>query len=299
MYDNVFLFIKLVDFASYSNLARAVKIPQPSISRKIQQLEEHLQVRLLHRDNRNFSLTNAGEDLYNRFKASEQALAQDLESVWLLQPQNLEGTLRVALAPSLAEELVVPKLARFNARYPKVVLQISMLASSFDLTVKNFDLALGVRPLAASDFVKVQILRKFCLKFYASANYALQHKIPVQPLDLERHQLIGGAIVKQKSSFVMHNLTTGHEETVYLHSCINHDSVYQSLNIAKGGEFIFSALDFVMQSRIQDGSFIEILPEYILKEIPCYLTQNTATQNLLTNEFAKFLTQCISEGISK
>lgn len=297
MYDNVFLFIKLVDFASYSNLARVVKISQSSITRKIQQLEEHLQVRLLHRDNRNFSLTHAGEDLYNRFKTSEQALTQDLESVWLLQPQNLEGTLRVALAPSLAEEFVVPKLARFNLRYPKVTLQISMLASSFDLTAKNFDLALGVRPLAVSDIVTSRIIRKFCLKLYAAANYSTRHEIPTQPFDLEQHKLIGGAIIKQKSNFVMHNLTTGHEDTVYLHSCINHDSVYQSLSIASGGEFIFSAPDFVMQSRVQDGSFIEILPEYILKEIPCYLTHVTATQNLLTNEFAKFLTQCISEDV--
>ncbi len=295
MYNDIFLFIKLVDLESYSTTAKILHLQQSTITRKIQTLEEKLNVRLFHRNTHSLTLTEAGHNLYNKFKYYEQFLSNNLQAMRTLTDNDFSGIIRVALAPIVAEQLVIPQLANFNAQFPKISLHITMRATSFDLIKEGFDIALGVRKLANSDIIDEKILKKFQIKLFTTSEYGAKHKLPQFPEDLHQHKLINGAIDRQNKKFIIKNLVTQKEETIYLNSRINHDDVYLSIRLAENGDFIFGAPDCIMQERVKSGKFIEVLPDYVLKEIPCYLTQNIITQNSLTRKFAQFLSQCIVE----
>lgn len=61
-------FTTIVDCNSFTEAAEQCYISQSAISQQIQALEKELGVELIHRENRRFSLTPAGEYFYRQSK---------------------------------------------------------------------------------------------------------------------------------------------------------------------------------------------------------------------------------------
>ncbi|RWX12877.1 LysR family transcriptional regulator [Rhizobium leguminosarum] len=59
------MFTKVVEAGSFSAAARALGLPKTSVSRQVQQLEEALGVRLLHRTTRKLELTAMGRAYFD------------------------------------------------------------------------------------------------------------------------------------------------------------------------------------------------------------------------------------------
>ncbi len=60
-------FKKIVDLGSFSKAAESLGITPPAISKQIREHEKFLNVQLLRRNTRSFTLTKAGEEAYNYF----------------------------------------------------------------------------------------------------------------------------------------------------------------------------------------------------------------------------------------
>lgn len=61
-------FIAVVDRGSFTEAAEQCYISQSAVSQQIRALEKELGVELLHRENRRFTLTPAGEYFYSQSK---------------------------------------------------------------------------------------------------------------------------------------------------------------------------------------------------------------------------------------
>lgn len=70
-------FCAIIDEGSFTEAAEKCFISQSAISQQIQSLEKELGVKLIHRENRRFSLTHAGEYLYRH----GTALLSEAESI--------------------------------------------------------------------------------------------------------------------------------------------------------------------------------------------------------------------------
>ncbi len=64
--NDLYYFVQVVDHGGYAAAARANHIQNSKLSRRIQQLEERLGVRLLNRSSRRFSVTEIGREYYDR-----------------------------------------------------------------------------------------------------------------------------------------------------------------------------------------------------------------------------------------
>ena len=62
--DAMRLFIRVADAGSFSRAAADLSIGQPTVSRRIQDLEHQLGAELFHRTTRALSLTEAGQRFY-------------------------------------------------------------------------------------------------------------------------------------------------------------------------------------------------------------------------------------------
>ena len=60
-YDDILLFVKLVNIGTFSGLAKSINVTQSTISKKIQKLEQQLNLQLIHRNSRTLELTADGE----------------------------------------------------------------------------------------------------------------------------------------------------------------------------------------------------------------------------------------------
>ena len=66
MIDEIEVFIKVAELGSFSAAAESLNLPQSTVSRRIQRLEDQLEVRLLNRTTRLVKMTTAGQEYYDR-----------------------------------------------------------------------------------------------------------------------------------------------------------------------------------------------------------------------------------------
>jgi len=103
--------------------ARArLHVTQPTVSKMIQQLEQSLDLALLDRAGKRFTLTDAGKVVLSR---AHTLLALHAElKVELRDLQHLErGELRVGVSPQTHSTLA-PWLAEYHQRYPGIELKM-------------------------------------------------------------------------------------------------------------------------------------------------------------------------------
>ena len=117
-------FIEVADHGSFSKAALALHISQPAISKRIQVLEESLDVVLFDRVGKNIILTSAGALLYPQAQNILQTL-QDAQRQLRNLSQTISGELRLATSHHIGLHRLAPVLNDFVQRYPDVQLNIS------------------------------------------------------------------------------------------------------------------------------------------------------------------------------
>ena len=186
--DAMTIFATIVDAGSLSAAGRALGVPLATVSRKLADLETHLQARLLTRSTRRLALTEAGRDY---LAACRRILEQvhDAERAAAGATVAARGELVVA-APFLFGRLhVVPVVATYLARYPDVTLRLRLGDRNIDLLEEHVDLALRIGVLPDSGLVATQVGRVGHV-VCASPAYLATHGTPRRPVDLAGHRCI-------------------------------------------------------------------------------------------------------------
>lgn len=122
------LFLEVADSKSFSKAAKKLRISQPAVSRQINQLESEVGVRLLDRSNRQVSLTEAGQELYNAGQKVQESL-DFLRSGASSLAGGYAGVLKIG-ASSVWEYLLPQIFAGFTKKYPKLSIEMAVSNSS-------------------------------------------------------------------------------------------------------------------------------------------------------------------------
>ncbi len=170
---------------SFVAASRDLGIPKATVSRKVQDLEERLGVKLLTRTTRRVSLTEVGADLQERCARIEEEIA-DAESAVGRLSSKVRGTLRVTSPFTLANALLVPTLPGFLARYPEVKVSLVLKNEPEDLVGRGVDVALVPWPLPDSTLA-TRLLGVAQTGLYASPAYLKRHGTPRTAADLGQH----------------------------------------------------------------------------------------------------------------
>jgi DNA-binding transcriptional LysR family regulator len=118
-------FIRLSENRNFSKTAKELYLTQPTISNQIAQLEKELDVVLINRNYKKFSLTKAGEILY--FHSIK--ILKDVE-VLKASIDNLKGLKEGEIligASTLPGEYILPKIIySFKEKYPEIIINLSI-----------------------------------------------------------------------------------------------------------------------------------------------------------------------------
>ena len=136
------VFVNVVREGGFSAAARALNRTPSAISKQITRLEDRLDVRLLNRTTRRFSMTDEGEAYYRRATA---ILADIAETEALVSNRGAapRGLLRVTCSTTFGRQQIVPILPEFLTRYPDLKFQLSLDDTVVDLVQEGFDVAIG------------------------------------------------------------------------------------------------------------------------------------------------------------
>ncbi|OWT73023.1 MULTISPECIES: LysR family transcriptional regulator [unclassified Achromobacter] len=149
-------FIRIVETGSLSAAAARLGTTQPTISRRLQALERFLGLRLLQRTTHVMKLTEDGERCYAR--------ARDLLDNWRAMEEDLrgvadepEGTLRVLVPHAFGQRQLMPLLADYLARYPKVSVEWLLQDRRPDFVAEGIDCALHVGEVGDVELVASRV----------------------------------------------------------------------------------------------------------------------------------------------
>ena len=180
--------VAVADTGSLSGAARRLGVSQPTIGRRIEQLERDLNASLFNRSPKGLVLTDTGEQvLVHAQRMAEEALA--VERIASGSNLLLEGVVRVTLTDMLGVKWLPQKLPEFYARYPHLRLEVVVDNRTLDLVRREADIAIRFARPQQLDLVTRQSVM-FSYGLYAADTYLRQHAQPVSLRDFRRHSFI-------------------------------------------------------------------------------------------------------------
>lgn len=189
-FGSIPVFVAVVENGGFTAAARTLGISKSAVSKRINQLEKHLGVRLLHRTTRKLSLTEAGERYFEHAGQALAAAGQAEDAVTELQGEP-QGKLRISSPMSFGRLHVAPLIPKLLKRYPKLQIDLTMDDRKVDLVAEGFDVAIrsgsGNLPDSALIARKLAPLRQVLC---ASPDYIDRYGLPNKPAELTEHNCV-------------------------------------------------------------------------------------------------------------
>ncbi len=238
MYDDLFLFIKVAQFGSFTKAAKELGIYQSTISRRILSLEESLGTKLIVRTANHFELSLYGQRLYENLIGQEDLLENKIFSA--LQNEDLVfGEIRVMLPHSLPLQIITPKIPDFMAKHPNLKARIYFQNHEVNLQKDYIDLAI-VYGLPEQQAQKVKLIHRAELVAVCTPEYIEQYGYLTDPTDIDDHQIIvvlrdHGEIINRTN--IVHNKTQ-QVTTININHTLATNNFMHNLELVETGRFI-------------------------------------------------------------
>jgi DNA-binding transcriptional LysR family regulator len=126
------VFVAVVDAGSFARAAERLDLSRGMTSRYVAQVEAHLGVRLLNRTTRRLSLTEAGQDYYQR-ATQVLALVEEAEHAASREAAEPRGTLRVNASVAFGARHMGSAISAYLQRYPHVRVDLTLNDRVIDL----------------------------------------------------------------------------------------------------------------------------------------------------------------------
>ena len=185
------VFTTVVDAGSFASAADKLDLSRGMTSRYVAQVENHLGVRLLNRTTRRLSLTEAGNDYYQR-ATQVLALVEDAERAATQETAEPRGTLRINTSVAFGARHLGDAISDYLQRYPQVKADLTLNDRVVDIIEEGFDVALRIARQIDPGLVARPITHAR-LVACASPEYLKKYGTPKSPADLTHHNCLSYA----------------------------------------------------------------------------------------------------------
>ena len=252
------LFVAAVEAGSLSAAARRFGMPLATISRKVSDLERHLNTRLLNRSTRRLTPTDAGQ----AYLAACRRILDDVgeaERTAAGEYSAPTGELAITAPVVFGRLHVLPIVTGFLAAYPDVDIRLTLGDRITQLVEDHFDLAIRIGQLPDSSLVAIgvgSIRRVVC----ASPAYLAEHGTPTTPKDLETHSCI---TFEGLASAATWSFTKGKAEIpVKVRSRLQVNTAEAAIDAAIAGVGLTKVLSYQIEAALRSGTLRVLLQEF-------------------------------------
>lgn len=256
-----------IESGSFSAAGRRIGKPLTTISRKVLELEEHLNVRLLNRSGRQLTLTDAGRSYA---EACRQILEQVREAERTASGEYAEpkGELVVSAPMILGRVHVLPVVSDFLKAYPRINVQVLLSDRMTHLMGEEVDFAVQVSELPDSSLIATRVgltRRVIC----GSPAYFKAKGDPMKPRDLAAHDCV--TISRLMSSDAWSFMSGASEIVVPILSRLVVNTAEAALDAAIAGVGVTCALSFQIGDTVKAGLLEVVLQEFEPTPVPINL----------------------------
>lgn len=265
--DGINTFVRVAQAGSFSVVARALGVTQPSVSRKIAALEAHLGVRLLNRTTRHLRLT---EDGLAYLHDARKILDSIAEADARLGKANdtPSGLVRLGSPYAFARRYLVRRCSTLLSRYPQ--LRIEIVSSDIEDNLVELGLDVAIRfGEPRGDIVARHVGRSSRIAV-ASPDYLAAAGEPQLPLDLITHNCIvySNPIIGPRWTFQSDNA----HETITVTGSFASNSAEVVREACISGLGITLMPEWLFHDDVASRRVLPVLRDFSPPDLPIYVT---------------------------
>lgn len=293
--NDVALFVQVVRAGSFAAAARRLGMPANSASRRIQQLEQQLGLRLMQRSTRKLTLTDAGATFYERCADQVEALSEAAEE--LGEGSHVpSGRVRVAAPADFFNIFRMELIAEFLAAHPKVRLEFVLSDERADLIEQGIDVAIRAGKVLEPTWVARRI-GTGRVTLVASPAYVAARGMPDSVQALASHDCVTLPSSSGRTVWRLDGPDGLSETQVAGRFSANTAGAMLEAVFAGLGIGLLPAV--MTLPYVRAGELIEVLPDHSVEGIEAYLVYLSRRQlPRAVSTFIEFMvTKMIGEGL--
>lgn len=188
------VFLHVAEAQSLTAAAKTLGLSQPTVTQRVQTLEDRLQARLFVRSAQGVALTDAGKQILDQARTMERA-ARDVDRVVRERDSLLEGRVKVAAPEGIAGFWMAPRLPEFFRLNPEIALSIDAGFWPDDPVRSELDVSLQYEGTQQGEFV-VQPVATLHYAPFATRRYLELYGRPKTLTELLSHRVIAHSAVR-------------------------------------------------------------------------------------------------------
>jgi DNA-binding transcriptional LysR family regulator len=262
--ESMSVFVAVVAAGSFSAASRTLRMPLPTVSRKVAEIESHLKAKLLVRSTRKLVLTEAGQAYVEDCKRILDAVSE-AERGASGQYNAPQGELTITAPIVFGRLHVTPVVSEFLRAYARVDVRLLLADRALNLVEDRVDLAVRIGTLPDSRLVasKIgQIRRVVC----ASPAYLQKRGTPRIPQDLLKHDCVTFAGLTDAGSWAFRD-----HEMVRVHSRLATSTAEAAIDAAVAGIGLTCTLSYQIAAAVQAGQLVVVLRKFEPAPLPVNL----------------------------
>ena len=262
-------FIRIVESGSLSAAAAQLGTTQPTISRRLQTLEQRLGLKLILRTTHALKLTDDGERCY--------AQARQLLATWHALEDELTGasddpvgTLRVRAPHAFGQDQLIAPLVDYLRRYPRLNIEWMLNDRTPDFMAENVDCAIQVG--APTDPSVVAILLAEVPRIVVASPDLLARQPPIELVEQLRDLPWLALTSFYRNEVALQKIDDGQPVNLAITPRLSSDSLYAVRKAALAGMGAAIVSSWVVQQDLAEGRLIQLTPQWQAPPLPIWLT---------------------------
>lgn len=260
-------FVAVVECGSFTGAAARLEMSAVMVGKYIALLEGQLGTRLLERNTRRQSLTDAGRVYFDEARRVLEQVANAERSVERLRLAPA-GTLRVSAPVSFGASIIAPLTASFLQAWPEVRVELDLTNRMVDLVDEGIDLAIRIGDIQRTDLV-AKYLAPYRMAICAAPDYLARHGTPQTPADLAGHQCLSHTVWTARNEWRLPG--TAEEVRWKRDAVLRCNDGYALRMAAVAGAGLLLQPEVLLAEDLANGRLVRILQNYIPEPRPIHL----------------------------
>jgi len=176
------IFLSVVEENSFTRAAEKLGLTNSAVSKRVSNLEKHLNVKLLNRTTRKIALTEAGER-YLEYARQARSAVEEAEHAATESENMPNGLLRISAPVVFGNIVLANLLPAFLKKHPQLKVEVDLTDVFSKVNIEDFDLMLTSTHFIDSSYSATTISVSET-KVISSPEYIALYGTPVTPEEL-------------------------------------------------------------------------------------------------------------------
>ena len=294
--DDLRFFQMIATHPSLAATARAMNVTPPTITQRLQIIENKLKLKLVNRHARTITLTDEGILLAERAIIILDEIDDLHESIYS-QRNEVAGCLKILAPLGFGREYIAPLVTKFQQQYGNISVELELSDNPDWATKHSWDIIVYIGELRDSS-LKLSTLAENKRFLCASPAYIAEYGSVNEPADLRQHHCI--ALRENAEDVTMWKFNASNinkSESIRINPKLACNDGRVIKQWALDGYGIISRSEWDVAPELKNGSLVRLLSDYELPtaNIVALLGTDQRSRSGRTTKFLALLKKSIGE----